>query len=174
MTHLLAPSPPPAPSPNDVKFHFRLLSMKDRSIYLDGFSKLTDSTIKHRFHQLKKSLTEQEIDFFLNIDNHDHLAIGAAVIINGQEYGAGIIRYVKEKNSPKCAEVGLTILDEFQGHGLGTELYRQLIQHAKIHGLKCLSNYVQNDNAPMIHILKKFGGHIQQQFDDISVFMVKT
>lgn len=55
------------------------------------------------------------------------------------------------------AELGLTVLDEYQGTGLGHLLLGLLVRHARESGLERLRAIVSLGNAPMLHLLKSYG-----------------
>jgi len=50
--------------------------------------------------------------------------------------GAGIARYVRDADDPQTAEIAVTIIDDWQGRGLGTELVAQLSERARAEGIR--------------------------------------
>ncbi len=55
------------------------------------------------------------------------------------------------------AELGITVLKAEWGKGIGSELMRQAIEHAKAHGIELLSLEVRSDNVRAIHLYEKYG-----------------
>ncbi len=157
---------------NGHSFYLGLMTIKDKELLQEGFKKLSLLSKTYRFHRPKATLTENDINYFLDIDNYDHLAIGAIERRGDKKYGIGLIRYIREKNNPDCAEVGLTIIDDYQHKGLGTELYKKLLFYAKKNGLKTLINYVLNDNIFMIKLLKKFNSVSKKEMGGITKIIV--
>lgn len=157
---------------NGHYFYFGLMTIKDKKLLQDGFKKLSLLSKTYRFHRPKATLTEKDTNYFLNIDNYDHLAIGAVEKKDNKEYGIGLIRYIREKNNPDIAEVGLTIIDSYQHKGLGTELYKKLLVYAKKNGIKSLTNYVLTNNIFMIELLKKFNSISKREIGGITKIIV--
>ncbi len=135
---------------------FRLIGPQDRKRYLKGFKRISTKTNIHRFHTFKTGFTETELDYLLNIDNVHHLAIGA-IDCKKKGIGIGLARYINQADKPDRAEAALTIIDEYQGRGLGTLLYRALMDEAFNNGIRTLNNVIMKDNRAMLHILEQMG-----------------
>ena len=87
-----------------------------------------------RFLGIKKQLSAAELRYFTDIDHHDHEALGALNLADGR--GVGIARYVRDAKDPQAAEIAVTIIDDWQGRGLGTELLAQLSNRARSEGVR--------------------------------------
>ena len=61
--------------------------------------------------------------------------------------GVGIARYVRDAEDPQAAEIAVTIVDDWQGRGLGTELLAQLSDRARQEGIRRFTALVAADNA---------------------------
>ena len=48
----------------------------------------------------------------------------------------GIARYVRDRKNPAAAEIAVTIVDDWQGRGLGTELLARLSDRAREEGIR--------------------------------------
>jgi len=143
-------------------FTFAMPSLVDKNLLLEGFQKLSSISRYYRFHSSKAKLSKEDINYFLDIDNYNHFAIGAIEKIKNREYGIGLIRYIRDKDAPSVAEVAMAIVDSHQNRGLGTELYKQLLQKAKENDIQTLTHYVLNENRHMMMLLKKFNGVFSQ------------
>lgn len=142
---------------NNSKLYLGFLTIQDKNIVLRGFQKLSNLSKRYRFHRPKRTLTELDLQYLLNIDNFHHLAIGVLEKTKKKTNGVGLIRYIREKNKPDEAEVAITVVDEYQNRGFGTLLYKELLTHAKQNGINTLIHYVQSDNCYMLKLLEKFG-----------------
>ena len=159
---------------NGHHFDFRFATMKDKKLLMEGFKRLSSLSKLYRFHRPYATLTKKDANYFMDIDNYNHLAIGAVEKIDDKEYGIGLIRYIREQNNPNNAEVGLTIIDSYQNQGLGTELYKKLLFFARKNCVKTLTHHVLNKNIFMIELLKKFNGIAKKQCDGTTKIIVTT
>jgi acetyltransferase len=69
-------------------------------------------------------------------------------------------RLVRVENE-KEAEFAVLISDKFQGHGLGTELLKRLIEIARADGLDRVTAEILGENRQMIEICKQLGFHLE-------------
>ena len=95
-------------------------------------------------------------DYFTGVDHRDHEALGALDHVRGG--GVGIARYVRDREDPYAAEIAVTVIDGWQGRGLGTELLAQLSERACQEGIRRFTAAVAADNAAMTGLLRNFGG----------------
>ena len=157
---------------NGYTFYCRFPTIEDKDILLNAFKKFSSLSRYHRFHSGKKILTQKDINYFLNIDNINHLAIGLLEKINNKEQGIGIIRYIRDIKNPSNAEVGLGIIDSYQNKGIGIELYKRLLYYAKKNGIKTLTNSVLSDNIYMIKLLKNLDGITKKHISGVLEIIV--
>jgi hypothetical protein len=55
----------------------RPVTGEDRRLLLSGFARFGDRSREQRFMGVKVNLTEAELAFFTEVDQHDHVALGA-------------------------------------------------------------------------------------------------
>ena len=91
----------------------------------------------------------------MNIDFVNHVALVALADENGQQSIVGGGRYVV--GEPGQAEVAFTVVDKYQGRGLGAALLRHLAVIARQAGLRELVAYVLPDNRAMLKVFEKSG-----------------
>jgi GNAT superfamily N-acetyltransferase len=116
---------------------------------------MSDESIHRRFLALKRHFTEREIDFYLNVDFVNHVALVAVMNVKGRELLVGGGRYIVMQ--PGVAEVAFSIDDPHQGRGIGTLLVRHLALIAREAGLRELVAEVLPSNTPMLSVFKKAG-----------------
>jgi len=137
---------------------------EDAERLVRGYKKLSLKTKMYRFHYGKNNLSTYEKEYLVNVDNYNHLAIGAVDLNASYDIGIALIRYIRDKTDPAKAEVALTVIDEYQNRGIGTLLYNEMLQYASKNRVKLLINCVMKENTTMLNILEKIGGEIVDSF----------
>jgi RimJ/RimL family protein N-acetyltransferase len=133
----------------------RALRPDDRSGMLSAFGRVSAQSLYRRFFGPKRGLTEKETDYFVNVDFVMHVALVAVIDEGGQATIIGAGRYIVVE--PGKAEVAFAIIDQYQGHGIGTALLRNLVSIARESGLQQLVAEVLPENAPMLALFRKWG-----------------
>jgi len=111
-----------------------------------------------RFLTRKKELTPAELRYFTDVDHRDHEALGALDHADGRS--VGIARYIRDAEDPQAAEIAVTIIDDWQGRGLGTELLSQLSGRARQEGIRRFTALVSADNAAMAGLLRNMSADL--------------
>jgi len=127
----------------------------DAPLLADGFARLSDRARRMRFLGRKDHLSAAELRYFTDVDHHDHEALGALSPASGR--GVGIARYVRDTGDPQSAEIAVTIADDWQGRGLGTELLARLSDRARQEGILRFTALVASDNTAMAGLLRNMG-----------------
>jgi len=133
----------------------RQVQSADAPVLADGFARLSATSRQMRFLTPKKELSPAELRYFTGIDHHDHEALGAVDHADGR--GVGVARYVRSADDPQAADIAVTIVDEWQGRGLGTELVTQLSERAREEGIRRFTALVAADNVAVAGLLGRFG-----------------
>ena len=124
----------------------------DAPLLADGFARLSARSRQLRFLTPKQELSPAELRYFTDVDHHDHEALGALDHPGGR--GVGIARYVRDADDPQAAAIAVTIVDDWQGRGLGTELVAQLSDRARSAGIRRFTALVAADNPAMTGLLR--------------------
>ena len=130
----------------------------DASLIAEGFARLSERSRRMRFLGKKDELTAAELHYYANVDHHDHEALGALSPADG--WGVGIARYIRDADDPGAAEIAVTIADDWQGRGLGTELLARLSDRARQAGIGRFTATVSADNVAMPRLLWKMGAEL--------------
>ncbi len=139
---------------HDLSVFIRLFRPSDINQILIGFEKLSERSRYKRFLNPVRKLPEKSMVELLSVDNVSNMAVCAGVIGTGGWEGAGIARFSRAPDEPGTAEVGLTVIDKYQGNGIGSLLFDTLIQNARDRGIRYLSGSLLTDNTSMIRILR--------------------
>jgi RimJ/RimL family protein N-acetyltransferase len=143
------------------RVEIRALRPDDKADMLDAVSHIGAHSMRRRFFGAKRSFSEAEQAFYLNVDFVNHVAL-IAVVDDGKHptiVGGG--RYVVVQ--PGSAEVAFAVVDAFQGQGIGSTLLCHLIVIARDAGLKELIAEVLPENAAMLKVFEKSGLKVATQ-----------
>ena len=122
---------------------------------LAAVGRFSKQTLYRRFFAPKRSFSEREIEFFLNVDFTNHVALVAVLSESGQQMIVGGARYVV--SHPGCAEVAFAIDDPHQKLGIATHLISHLIKIARAAGLEAFVAEVLPENVPMLKVFERCG-----------------
>ena len=140
---------------NGRRAEIRALKPTDRAGLLEAVAQMSEEARYRRFFAPKRSFTEKEIDYYLNVDFMGHVALVAVVDEPGGPAIAGGGRYIVSE--PGRAEVAFGVDDQHQGQGIASAVMRHLVAIARAAGLKELVAEVLPDNAPMLKVFKRCG-----------------
>jgi RimJ/RimL family protein N-acetyltransferase len=136
----------------------RQVRSADAPLLADGFARLSAASRQMRFLSPKQELSPAELRYFTGMDHHDHEALGAVDHANGR--GVGVARYIRRADDPQAADIAITVIDEWQGRGLGTELVAQLSERAREEGIRRFTALVAADNVAVAGLLRRVGADI--------------
>ena len=123
--------------PSELDVIFRTVHPKDKQMLVDGMARLSQASRYARFLVDRTSLSNTELQYLTELEGHTHFAIGVArPLPGGREEGIGIARFVRFKENPEVAEPAITVIDEYQGRGVGAALLQRLVEAARERGIK--------------------------------------
>ena len=99
----------------------------DRDAVQGAFARLSEQSRYQRFMSAINELSESQLRYLTEVDHHDHEALIAFDRESG--LGVGVGRYVRLDDGTS-AEAAVTVVDEWQGRGLGTALCQLLAARA--------------------------------------------
>ena len=134
------------------KVLIRQVRSTDAPLLADGFARLSPRSRQMRFLTRKKELSGAELRYLTDVDHHDHEALVALNHADGR--GVGIARYIRHADDPQAAEIAVTIVDDWQGRGLGTELLTRLSGRARSEGIHRFTALVAEDNTAVARMLR--------------------
>ena len=130
----------------------------DAPLLADGFARLSAASRQMRFLGVKKELSAAELRYFTDVDHHDHEAL-VALDRSGQQ-GVGIARFIRDADDPQAAEIAVTIVDDWQGRGLGTELLTRLSGRARQEGIRRFTALADAGNVAVAALLRNAGARL--------------
>jgi GNAT superfamily N-acetyltransferase len=163
---------------NDVRLrdgsvvHIREVQPGDAPLLADGFARVSDESRQLRFLTGKSCLTPAELRYFTEIDHHNHEAFGAVNPVDGR--GLGVARYIRHLDDPQGAEVAVTVIDEWQRRGLGTELLTRLADRARQKGIHHFTGLVAAENVAVAGLLRdtRVGVRVVEREPDVVEYKI--
>jgi GNAT superfamily N-acetyltransferase len=137
--------------PDGSRVVIRPLRTDDAPLLTDTFNRLSAESRRLRFLTGKKRLSQADLRYLTDVDGFDHAALAALTHARG--HGVGVARYVRDAQDPMSAEIAVTVLDDWQGRGLGTHLLRRLAGRARTAGIRRFTALVARENDAMIGLL---------------------
>jgi GNAT superfamily N-acetyltransferase len=139
-----------------------------------GFARLSATSRYHRFFGGVTSLSDETLRYLTNVDGHDHVAIIAAMPDpdGGPERGLGVARFIRLPGQPTVAEAAITVVDDFQGRGLGRLLALTLARAARERGISHFRGEILADNPTVRQLLIELGATLHDAGDGRVLFDV--
>ncbi|TFH27285.1 MAG: N-acetyltransferase, partial [Myxococcales bacterium] len=130
------------------RIQIRPMRPSDKQMLLDGFAQLSPDSRYARFMAPKSTLSERELAYLTDVDGINHFAIGAIRkhLVSKRE-GVGIARFVRLSDQPDTAEPAVTVVDDFQGKGLGAIMLQRLIEAAWERDIRWFCTELLADNT---------------------------
>src|SRR5664280_2495199 len=126
----------------------RQLTPADAPSLAAAFERLSDESRDLRFLGAKTSLSTHDLEYLTDVDGHAHEALGALDARTGR--GVGVARFVRLAPDGLVAEVAVTVIDEWQGRGLGTLLLEELTDRARAQGIERYTALVSGENDAVV------------------------
>ncbi|MBW3606590.1 MAG: GNAT family N-acetyltransferase [Actinobacteria bacterium] len=142
----------------------RMVSPDDKAALASGFERLSPRSRYLRFHTAVEQLSHQQLAYLTEVDQVNHVAWVAQDLDQPDEPGIGVARFIRLDDEPTVAEAAVTVLDEYQGRGLGSELLHVLAAAAVRRGITTFRAYVLGENRSMLALLDALGPtHTERQ-----------
>ena len=135
----------------------RMVEPDDKEQFEQGMQRLSARSRYLRFHTGIESLSAGQLRYLTEVDQVDHVAWVAVTVEDGREVGIGVARFVRLAEEPDVAEAAITVLDEYQGRGLGTVLLGVLAAAADRRGIRTFRSYVLGENTAMLELFETLG-----------------
>jgi RimJ/RimL family protein N-acetyltransferase len=149
----------------------RPLTRADGPALAAGSAELSPRSAHLRFHAPRPGrLSEAEIAFLTDVDQHDH---AAWAVLDGSK-GIAVGRYYRLETLPDTAEVALAILDPWQGRGLAKLLLAALMRTARRAGIARLGAAIMGENTAAQRLLASLGAEPRHLAGDIYWAEVET
>lgn len=151
----------------------RPLGPGDGKILSAGFDRLSDRSRYRRFLSPVPRLTSSMLDFLTSVDGINHRAWGALIDEPAGPVGAGVIRWVRSRTDPAVADMAVTVIDDYQGQGLGALLQDVAIVDAFACGIERFEGIVLGENIASRRMLARGGATLRSEGDGVVAFTLE-
>ncbi len=132
----------------------RPIEPDDRGAIVSMFERLSEQSRYQRFMTSVAELSDSQLRYLTEVDHRDHEALIAFDAAGGDAVGAG--RFVR-LDGGSVAEAAVTVVDDWQGRGLGTALCGLLAERAREEGIVRFNALLLAGNAQMQDVLAVLG-----------------
>jgi len=135
----------------------------------EGLKRMSDQSRWLRFASAVTELSDTQLDYLTDLDGSDRVAWCAGAIAGNKRAGIGLARYLRLPDEPDTAEFAVSVVDEYQGQGVGRSLLEKLIESAKLNDIHLLRGYVLPQNDRMLGLAKRLQASTRQEDDFLCV-----
>ena len=130
----------------------------DAETLRDGFRRLSPDSRQRRFLTGLPELDDSMVRLLVDrVDGVHHIALVLIVLPpGGEERLVGVARLVQYPDDPTTADVGVTVVDDWQGRGVGTALVAALMERRPA-AVTRLCTIVAADNRASLVLLAAVG-----------------
>jgi len=133
----------------------RAVRPEDKPLFARGWERFGADSRYRRFMGAKQRLSTSELAFFTELDHIDHEALGALEPDSGE--GLGVARYMRHADRPHAAEAAVSVIDAWQGRGLGRVLLSRLCARGAENGVRVFTASLLTTNESMLRLFQKVG-----------------
>ena len=132
----------------------RPIEADDKGALARAFEQLSEQSRYQRFLTSVDELSESELRYLAEVDHHDH----EALIVFDPDTGdaVGVARFVRLEDGTS-AEAAVTVIDDWQGRGLGMILTQLLAERAREEGIERFKALLLATNEQMHDVLASLG-----------------
>lgn len=149
----------------------RPIRPEDADLESAFIARLSEQAKYFRFMRAMHELTPEMLVRFTQIDYDREMALIAVTREAGVEKEIAVARYIANPDGTSC-EFAIVVADEWTKRGIGSQLLRQLMEVARLRGLRTMEGEVLSDNHPMQELARSLGFMVHMSQDDSSVMLL--
>jgi RimJ/RimL family protein N-acetyltransferase len=148
----------------------RPLRSGDGALLVAGFERLSSRSRYRRFLSPMPRMTDSMLAFLTSVDGLNHRAWGAVIDEPAGPVGAGIVRWVRSRKDPAVADMAVTVIDDYQGRGLGGLLQDVAVLDAFAFGVERFEGVVLGENISSRRMLARGGARLVPEGGGVMAF----
>ena len=151
---------------------FRPIRPEDKDRIRAGLEHLSPESRYRRFFRHIDHFSQKELAYLTEVDFEDHVAWLVLLADEPGQPGIAVARWIRVSDEPEVAEAAVTVIDAYQGHGIGKTLLWLLARSAVRRGVRAFRAWVQGENKVVLGMLDEFGaepGRWQQGVVELDV-----
>jgi RimJ/RimL family protein N-acetyltransferase len=134
----------------------RPITPASKPVIAAAMARMSPQSIRRRFFAPRRELSEAELHRLTALDGWNQYALGACTRGEGGTVeGVGVARFARTPEASPTAELAITVIDAFQGLGVGKALIARLFDAATARGIRTLHAIVLPDNEAIIALLQR-------------------
>ena len=155
---------------DDSDIALRPLRAGDGALLAAGFKRLSSRSRYRRFLTPVPHLTDSMLAFLTSVDGFNHRAWGAVIDEPAGPVGAGIVRWVRSRKEATVADMAVTVIDDYQGRGLGGLLLDVAVLDAFACGVERFDGVVLGENISSRRMLARGGATFRSEGGGVLAF----
>lgn len=158
----------------------RPLGPEDADLLVDIFDHMGSWSRYQRFHQSVDHVSEararEVAEEIVRPDGTRKWGVIAfSIMPDGADVPIGVARYMEIEDEPQEVEVAISIRDDYQNRGIGTQIMAITVEHARQAGFLRVVASIQNDNQSVWRVFERLPYTVARRPDgtmsDITVDM---
>ena len=127
----------------------------DAAALARAYANLGEQSRYRRFFTVMPELPESTLKAAVEVDHENHEALVAVPLRSAEIVGE--CRFIRNADQPDSADAGVTVVDAWQGRGLGSALLIRLSERALELGIEYFTADVLAENRTMLALLRRLG-----------------
>jgi RimJ/RimL family protein N-acetyltransferase len=127
----------------------------DASALARAYANLSEQSRYRRFFTTMPKLPESTLKAAAKVDHENHEALVAVPLLSSEIVGE--CRFIRRADQPDSADAGVTVVDAWQGRGLGSALLIRLSERALELGIGYFTAEILAENRTMLALLPSLG-----------------
>ena len=137
------------------RVEIRPIESHDKGALAAALEESSSEAVYRRFLAPHGPLSARELRYLTEVDHHDHEALLAVDPESGRS--VGVARYIRDRERHDSAEIAVSVLESWQGRGVGKALIHGLADRAREEGITRFTALMLAHNRAMRQLLADLG-----------------